>query len=208
MVSYEDMFSFVEQQLTAYDTHGGVSKNKIKYSRFDHTKRVHAWAMRLYEAFEEKEKVDLDALKIAAIFHDVGYNQAEREHAEAGAEICRKYLTEHGYETARVSFICDLVARHSDKSVLFDDIPRELVLLMEADLFDDTGAHGIVMDFWIEATKDDVSFESIMGHIEKFTLKMMQENPMRTAEAKRIWEEKKKLTESFYQSYREDLSVE
>ena len=81
----------------------------------------------------------------------------------------------------------------------------ELVLLMEADLFDDTGAHGIIMDAWIQAIKEDVSFESILEHIKKYTWYFMQENPMRTEKAKRIWEEKKELTNKFVESLSIDL---
>ena len=127
-------------------------------------------------------------------------------HAEDGAVLCREYLNAIGYPAEKTEFICDLIARHSDKEVLHDvNTPMELVLLMEADLFDDTGAHGIVMDAWIQATKEDVSFESILEHIKKFSLKQMQVNPMRTEKARRIWEEKKELTERFVESLTVDL---
>ena len=140
----------------------------------------------------------MEALKIATIFHDIGYssdNEDKKEHAVEGAILCRKYLESIGYPNDKTDFICDLISKHSDKSVLFnEDTPMELVLLMEADLFDDTGAHGIIMDAWIQAIKENVSFESILEHIKKYTWYFMQENPMRTEKAKRIWEEKKELT--------------
>ena len=79
------------------------------------------------------------------------------------------------------------------------------MLLQEADLFDDTGAHSIVMDAWIQATKEDVSFEAILEHIKKFSWKQMQVNPMRTEKARRIWEEKKELTNRFVESLSVDL---
>lgn len=34
----------------------------------------------------------------------------------------------------------------------------------------------------------------------------MQEKPMRTAMAKKIWEKKLKLTNEFYNAYKEDIS--
>ena len=122
--------------------------------------------------------------------------------------MCREYLKKSGYPDERIEFICDLIAKHSDKTLLFGDIPTELVLLQEADLLDDTGAHGIVMDVWIEAYKENVSFESILAHIKRFTWRDMQNNPMRTEKARRIWEEKQNLTNRFVTSLAEDLACE
>ena len=105
----------------------------------------------------------------------------------------------------KTDFICDLIARHSDKKNMVG-IPMELVLLREADLLDDTGVQGLVLDIWMEAAcQDEVSFESILQHMERYTLRLMQENPMRTDKAREIWEEKRKLTEVFVGEYRRDL---
>lgn len=206
-IAYETLFDYVKEKLAAYDNHGGVSKNRIKYSRFEHTERVYRWMMILAEDFTYE--IDMESLQIATIFHDIGYSLNKEDmhsHAEDGAALCREYLDSIGYPSEKAEFICDLIARHSDKEVLHDaGTPLELVLLMEADLFDDTGAHGIVMDAWIQATKEDVSFESILEHIKKFSLKQMQVNPMRTEKARRIWEEKKDLTNRFVESLTVDL---
>lgn len=206
-ICYETLFAYVKNALATYDHHGGVSKNRIKYSRFEHTERVYRWAMIL--AKDYADTIDMEALQIAAIFHDIGYSLNKEDmyqHAEDGAELCREYLESIGYPAEKTDFICDLIARHSDKEELHrEDTPLELVLLMEADLFDDTGAHGIVMDAWIQATKEDVSFESILEHIKKFSWKQMQNNPMRTEKARRIWEEKKDLTNRFVESLTVDL---
>lgn len=124
MEKYEEMFYYVKEILAQYDLHGGAAQNKINYSRFEHTKRVHRWMMELYEALEDKQGIDIDALKIAAIFHDSGYGNIEEEpHAQAGARICGRYLEQQGYDQERIEFICNLVARHSDKKLLQTDIP-------------------------------------------------------------------------------------
>lgn len=154
------------------------------------------------------EEIDLEALKIATIFHDIGYasnKESMKDHAADGAVLCREYLEGIGYPTERREFICDLIARHSDKGILHGDVPMELVLLQEADLFDDTGAHGIVMDAWIAGKKEEATFESVLEHIKRFSLRQMQENPMRTERARRIWEEKKELTNRFVESLTVDL---
>lgn len=204
---YNDMFDYVGNLLLKYDSHGGGPKHKINYNRTEHIKRVYNWMLKLYEGYKDKNSIDIDSLKIATIFHDSGYNEIERgNHALVGADICRKYLLEHDYPLEKIDFICDLIKLHSDKNRLMDDIPIELILLIEADLLDDTGAHGIVMDVWVEALNENTSFESILKHIERYTHKLMQTNPMRTAIAKEIWDKKTELTNEFYRQYKEDLA--
>ena len=93
-----------------------------------------------------------------------------------------------------------------DKEILFQDIPMELVLLMEADLLDDTGAQALVMDAWFEVVgEEQATFESILEHMESFSVRQMQDNPMRTEKGKQLWEDKRRLTEAFVEAYREDL---
>ena len=206
-INYETLFDYVKEALAVYDHHGGEAVTRIKYSRFEHTERVYRWMMILAEDFAFE--IDMESLQIATIFHDIGYSLNKENmhfHAQDGAVLCREYLDSIGYLSEKADFICDLIARHSDKKELHrEDAPLELVLLMEADLLDDTGAHGIVMDAWIQATKEDVSFESILEHIKKFSWKQMQTNPMRTEKARRIWEEKKELTNRFVESLTVDL---
>ena len=71
-MNYDNLFDYVKNALTAYDWHGGVPKNQIRYSRYDHTVRVYNWAMMLAEDYADV--IDMEALKIATIFHDIGYS--------------------------------------------------------------------------------------------------------------------------------------
>ena len=214
---YAAMFQVVEGMLEEYDRTGGKRRNRIRYSRMDHIRRVYRWMRILYEAYPEKERLDADSLRIATIFHDCGYsilsgeaaggNTPGEKHAAAGARLCREYLEKEGYPREQIDFVCRLIAEHSDKNCLQDDIPAELVLLLEADLLDDTGLQGIVVDIWMEAADENATFESILEHIRRYTLKLMQKNPMRTAKAREIWEEKRRLTEQFVEKYADDLRM-
>ncbi len=206
-LNFDEMFAYVKNALVAYDCHGGIARTGIKFSRFEHTERVYRWMLILSEDFVDQ--IDMEVLKLATIFHDIGYSLNKEDmhsHAADGAELCREYLKKTGYPQEKTYFVCDLIARHSDKDALHEESsPMELILLMEADLLDDTGAHGIVMDTWIKTTKEDVCFESILEHIKKFSLRQMQNNPMRTEKARRIWEEKKELANRFVESLSVDL---
>lgn len=205
----EDMISYVKKRLEEYD----ATENpilKIRHSRFEHTMRVYQWVKRLYAAYPDNEHLDLEALSIATIFHDIGYCDAENitNHAEASAVYCRKYLEEKEYPSEKINFICEMICRHSRKELLHENIPGELILLLEADLLDDTGAQGLVLDIWLEAVREkNVSFQSILKHMERYTLAMMQNNPMRTEEGIRLWNEKKMLSEAFVRAYKEDIQI-
>lgn len=207
MFQYHEMIQYVKEKLLHYDEAQRDGQNVVPYHRFEHTMRVYHWMQVLYDSYPQKEQIDIEALSIATIFHDIGYCEVENihNHAEGSARYCREYLEQKDYPPAKIDFICDLIARHSDKKNMYD-IPMELVLLREADLLDDTGAQGLVFDIWMEtACNKDVSFESILKHMEKYTVHLMQVNPMRTEKAKEIWEEKRKLTEAFVNAYRKDL---
>lgn len=203
----EDMISYVKSSLGKYDeTENPILK--IRHSRFEHTMRVYEWMKKLYAAFPEREHVDMEALSIATIFHDIGYCNVEniKNHAEASAKYCREYLEDKQYPSGKADYICDLIRKHSNKGLLHENIPVELILLLEADLLDGTGAQGLVLDIWLEAVREkDASFQSILAHMEKYTLAAMQNNPMRTAEGIKIWNEKKALSERFVQAYKEDI---
>ena len=205
----DDMTAYVNGLLAQYNVSGNLRAKKIGYSRSEHIMRVCNWARKLYNAYPDKSVVDFEVLSIAAIFHDVGYCRESDNHAKVSSEICREYLLEKGYPLSKTELVCDVIARHSDKNAIHDDIPIELVLLLEADMMDDMGAMGLVIDVWMEAAcGENVSFQSILRHMEKYTLaEMRRENPMRTDEGRRIWEEKKALTEAFVESYKEDFSI-
>ena len=61
-------------------------------------------------------------------------------------------------------------------------------------MLDDIGAQGLVMDVWLEAAcEENVTFESILAHMERFTIRQMKEEPMHTEAGKRFWAEKQKI---------------
>ena len=169
-----------------------------------------AWALRLYKAAPDREELRKDDIMIATIFHDVGRREAEIKHishAEAGVPITREYLQNAGYDAERIDYICMLVGRHSDKYMMENEnVDRGLLLLMEADLLDDMGAQGIVMDCMItESRNPRARFTDCLDHMTRFTRRIQQYNPMVTAEGRQMWEKKTKLVEAFIDDLNEDL---
>ncbi|MCR5458391.1 MAG: NUDIX domain-containing protein [Acetatifactor sp.] len=211
---YIEMLEFVKMQLNEAPTErAGSGKIDITYSRFDHTKRVLAWVLRLFEGSRRKEEIRFDELVIATIFHDVGRTVAlgtDIPHAQAGVPITKKYLEERGYAPEKVAYVCDLVARHSDKHCMREEgLDLGLLMLMEADLMDDMGALGIVMDCMItESRNPDAQFEDCLDHVTRYTLRQQEEeNPMVTPEAIAFWEEKTNLVRQFVNALRRDVTL-
>lgn len=205
---FADMIDFVGNYLG--NSSGWVeSRLSIHYSRFEHTKRVTGWALRLYNLNPNKDSVDYNTVVTAAIFHDVGYNDATDlvPHAEAGSVIARKYLEDNGFEPEFTDRVCYLIAHHSDKKMMSEpEIDADLLLLMEADLLDDMGALGITMDSMIERAWDEhATFEDVLNHIARYTLRQQHNNPMRTSEGRALWDKKTALAEEFYSQLETDI---
>lgn len=211
-LDYQGMLDFVEDKLKEDEEYAGSGKSEIDYSRFEHTKRVLAWAKRLYDLSECKDKIRYEDLMTATIFHDVGRALAVRtgeSHAHAGVPYTREYLIGHGFDAERTEYICSLVASHSDKYRMAEpDLDPALLMLMEADLMDDAGALGIVMDCMItEGRNPQAHFTDAYDHIVRFTKRLQNPNPMRTADARRIWDSKTKLVNEFTDALLEDIEL-
>ncbi|MBO4398555.1 MAG: NUDIX domain-containing protein [Lachnospiraceae bacterium] len=213
---YADMLAFVKETLEASQTEGqhgvGVHKVEFGYSRFEHTKRVLGWSRRLYDKTQDKNGLRFEDLMIATIFHDVGRAAAiikDTDHAAEGVPITREYLLAHGYPEERVAYICGLVRDHSLKQRMADpDIDRNLLMLMEADLLDDMGALGIVMDSLIvRGRNENATFFDCYNHYCRYTLPMQKESPMVTPEGRFFWDEKTDIVQRFVEHVHRDISI-
>ena len=103
------------------------------------------------------------------------------------------------YTPEQIDFICYLILEHPNK--------RLLVVLMEADMLDDTGAMGIVLDSWITSKEENPSFNEVCRHFEKYTYRHMKQMDFVTAPGKRFWHEKRTLVYEFLRQYRRDLGL-
>lgn len=211
-LDYQGMLDYVEEQLADNAESAESGKNDIAYSRFEHTKRVLTWAKRLYDLSENKEQLRYEDLMIATIFHDIGRNIAVKTgeaHAQAGVPLTKEYLLAHGYDQDRVEYICGLVGGHSDKYRMKEEnLDKNLLLLMEADLLDDMGAQGVVMDCMITQNRNpQAHFTDCLDHIMRFTRRIQMENPMVTLAAKKLWDEKTRIVVEFTDALKNDLEM-
>jgi uncharacterized protein len=204
---YEKIFEDIKIYLA--DSHGEMSKiGSFPFrKRSEHIMRVYNWAGRLMEGIDSSA-VDKDAVLIAALFHDVGYAISSKGsgHAANSAAIFKEYAEKYDLTREKSEFISFLISNHSNKELMFEEgTPLELIILMEADLLDETGALSIVWDCMMEGGQDEQSFIKTYCHIKKYSGKILESNPMFTTKAKEIWREKQKLVEEFIRQLGYDL---
>lgn len=202
------MIAFMRASLASNDLESTKSSPTLFRRRSEHSLRVLQWAEVLSQ---EHKDIDLEVLKIAAIFHDVGYASCanKKEHAAESARICDSYLKKIHYEESRAQRIVAIVASHSQKNLLKEaDTSIELKVLMEADILDETGALGVLWDCLVQGQRPEQTYTATYQHIRNFAAQAMKANPMVSAVGKRIWEQKRTLVEAFVKSLEQDLFVE
>ena len=208
MNTYEQMFRYVKDYLvkTGCDEASGTNAYHFR-KRSEHIWRVFLWAKRLTDG---ENGIHTEAVLTAAIFHDIGYALLPEgmQHAENSAILCERYLAESSCDRAFTDLVTYLVKNHSRKNLMqAAGTPLELILLMEADLLDETGALSIVWDCMAEGAAETSSFEKAYRHILNYSCKGMSVNPMVTEKAKAFWEKKQRLVAMFVEHLSYDLGL-
>ena len=159
------MFQFVKDSLENNDVEATQIGQFLFRKRSEHIKRVFMWAKRLVE---DEQFVNKEAILVSAMFHDVGYaiSSDGSEHAENSAIICENYLKENKFSTEFIDLVVYLVQNHSKKMLMTErNTPLELILLMEADILDETGALSVLWDSMAEAYLKVQTYENTYDHI-------------------------------------------
>ena len=206
---YKEMLDYVRTYLECKDREcTKVGKTRFR-KRSEHIERVYMWAQRLIVG---EENIDKESVLISAIFHDVGYAETTddfSQHAESGGIICEKYLSQHGFDSDFIKKVVYLIQNHSKKGLMqIPETSRELILLMEAELMDESGALSIVWDCMIEGADESQSFMKTYNHVVNYSGKQLRKNPMATEKAKLMWENKQRLINDFIEQLGFDLGVE
>lgn len=97
------------------------------YHNLNHTERV-VKATEVIGKENGLNKSELEILKIAAWFHDVGYSQGCDKHEEQGARIARDFLQSHNYSERKINKVEDCI--------LATKVPQSPKNLMEEVLCD------------------------------------------------------------------------
>lgn len=207
---YQNMYEDVKRLLADND---GIATKIYHFpfrKRSEHIWRVFQWAKRLVDESCFNVSIDKESLLVAALFHDVGYalSLEGSQHADNSAVIFNNYVSEKKLEMKNQNFISFLISNHSKKSLMnVTDTPLELIILMEADILDETGALSIVWDCMMEGGQTEQSFIKTYNHIKDYSYKTMENNPMKTNKAKEFWADKQYLMQEFIKHLAFDLAI-
>jgi uncharacterized protein len=210
MNKHELIFNYIKEQLKNVDNKATKIKKFPFRIRSEHLWRVYTWAKRLTDD-EIYKNINKEAVLIAALFHDSGYSLVldGNEHAKNSAILFREYANKNNFDTKEIDYIAFLIENHSNKNLMKDkNTPIELIVLMEADILDETGAMSIVWDCMSEGSQEEQNYKKTYDHIFEKSYKMTTINPMITKKAKIYWEEKQKLMKDFITQYHYDLGME
>ena len=209
---YMEMFGYVKEALAGVDVAATKNRSFPFRKRSEHIWRVYQWAKRLIASYGACGEIDAAPLLTAAVFHDSGYALSvggATPHAENSAVFFERYAAEKGLAGEKIDYAKYLIANHSNKHLLGEeDTPIELVLLMEADLLDETGAMSIVWDCMAEGGREEQSFLKTYRHMESFSGDMLSSNPMKTKKAREIWAGKQDLYREFLRHLAYDLAAD
>ena len=207
---YKEIFDDVKRFLADNDGEATKIAHFPFRKRSEHTWRVFQWAKRLIDGNDSGVAIDTDSVLIAALFHDVGYALSldGPQHADNSAVVFNEYASKKNMDSKKQDFISYLISNHSKKSLLnIEGTPLELVILMEADMLDETGALSIIWDCMMEGGQAEQSFANTYKHIEAYSYKALENNPMQTTKAKEFWANKQNLMREFLKQLSFDLAI-
>jgi len=187
---------------------------KHQHHDFSHAERVCKLALRI--ARELGEPVDLDALKAAALLHDVARAYEDEglveDHAKEGARIAREILRKVGFPEEKIEKVAYCIEVHRFREGV---VPAalEAVILQDADRLDMLGAVGIARVFaragWSNTPLHDPGIPpkphydgrsaTAVNHFYEKLLRV--KDTIRTEPARRIAEERHRFMEHFLERF-------
>lgn len=167
------------------------SPNKFR-DRFKHTLRVLKWAERIREI----EGGDHEVVRIASIFHDVGWDD-EIHHAIVSKNIASDYLSNIEISEVKKEKILEAIEHHSFRDAE-NPLNLESYIIMDADILDEVGAISILWDAMAEGSEEKSSYRSAYERISRYTKELVaRKTELKTDTGRRLYEERLGLIEIY-----------
>ena len=190
--------------------------DKLGLYGWPHVKRVLSLSVKLAEL--EGCKVDILVLKAAALLHDIAKhlekNNPKMNHGVVGAQLAEVFLNKIGFPEPKVSAVCHAIKAHTHFE---EPTSNEAKILHDADFLDKLGATGIATIF-IKACLTKKTIEEVLEsfytqneksyvfqHIRWVRIKQPH---FYTVTAKKIAEERNKITFTFFNQLRKEIKLE
>lgn len=172
--------------------------------RYAHTCRVLNWARRIHDV----EGGDYEIIKLAVIFHDVGWNE-NIPHSIVSKYLADQYLTKANYCQDKKVKVLQAIEHHSFREKALDEaLNIESYIVMDADLLDEVGATSILWDTMATAHLKDASYIKAYERIVFFTEELRKRKKLlKTATGLKLYEERLKVIESFLNELKYELNI-
>ncbi len=187
----------------------------------EHVYRVLRAALKIADTEPE---ADRDILTAACLLHDIGrekqYADPKVCHAEAGAEMARRFLSELGWDEARVSHVSACIFTHRFRKGR-EPASIEAKILFDADKLDVCGAIGIARTlqyqgrvgeplYWVDAKGDPLPGDpgepaSFLKEYRKKLSKLYDR--FYTPAAAEMAKGRREIAEAFYQAVLQEIHL-
>lgn len=197
-INFDELKKYAKELI---DSNSRVNSYPFR-DRFNHTLRVLKWAERL----QEIEGGDLEVIRIAAIFHDVGWSDSI-PHGIVSRQIANEYLSRINYDLDRKEKILEAIENHSNRASV-NGLCLESYILMDADILDEVGAISILWDAMASTYEDKPSYKKAYERIKKFTAKIKErKHVLRTTTGKKFYEERIQVIDNFIKELEFELNI-
>jgi len=204
------------KQLESIETYARERMAELGVYGWPHVERVYRLAMHISE-FEGEQGLDLDALKAAALLHDIAKSLQERNrgvnHGKMGAEMAENFLKSMDFGEDKISIVYNAIRAHNKGE---KPLSLEAKILCDADFLDKLGAVGVATVF-IKAcltkrtieevaemfTKEPTETSSVGKH-----LRWLKEKPrLYTKTGRRLAKRRSKLTQLFFRELEDEIKL-
>lgn len=87
-------------------------KKNNKFHQYTHVEAVLKRSLEIIKNMDNSENIDLEALKLAIIFHDIDYSSYET-HVDNSVKVAEKFLNENNYPKTKIKRIIEIMYNHS-----------------------------------------------------------------------------------------------
>ena len=207
---WEKEIDFVKEQLIKQNGDNSPRQAETFRHRHEHLIRVLHFCRKIIDSmsYDERNVLNIDAIELAAIFHDVGYGveSFKNSHGIEGSEIFKGYALKNGFPNDLVDTVYNMILVHQDKTLLEkDDISNELRVLMEADMLDEEGALGISWDLLTLGYNGCNNYEEAYQKVMNYSAHILSCNPFRYPYSRNMWIKKQKLISDFLDDFKSSL---
>ncbi len=203
---FESIENYAREQMAELGVYG-----------WSHVERVYRLSL-LISKLEGEQGLDLDALKAAALLHDIAKSFQKRnrevDHGKIGAEMAENFLKSLGFGEEKIRIVYNAIRAHNKGE---KPLSLEAKILCDADFLDKLGAVGVATVFvkacltqrTIEEVAEMFSKQSIEPSYVGKHVRWLKGRPrLYTKTGKRLAKKRSKLAPLFFKELEDELIIE